>query len=105
MNGTAILRQGLPPAVNLRVGVRHWLKPDDVIELAGSDEFQFAFQSLQDCDRASSNKTSPMRRSARGRDPGDVLHTVEYRVSSVAERLLLHVTKSDPAVRLSPTLA
>jgi ABC-type multidrug transport system ATPase subunit/pSer/pThr/pTyr-binding forkhead associated (FHA) protein len=45
VNGTAVLRGGLPPAVTLAAGTPHRLRPDDVIELAGSEEFQFAYQA------------------------------------------------------------
>lgn len=44
-NGTALLRGGLPPAVSLSPGVRHPLGSGDVIELAGSDEFQFVYHA------------------------------------------------------------
>jgi ABC-type multidrug transport system ATPase subunit/pSer/pThr/pTyr-binding forkhead associated (FHA) protein len=45
-NGTALLRGGLPPSIRLQHGVRYELNPDDILELAGSEEFQFAYQAL-----------------------------------------------------------
>jgi len=45
-NGTAILRAGRLPALVLQPGVDHRLEQDDVIELAGSDEYQFVFRQV-----------------------------------------------------------
>jgi ABC-type multidrug transport system ATPase subunit/pSer/pThr/pTyr-binding forkhead associated (FHA) protein len=45
-NGTAVLRGGLLPAIAVAKGVRQPLTADDVIELAASDEFRFAFQAI-----------------------------------------------------------
>src|SRR4051812_7417382 len=49
-NGTSILRSGLPPAIRLQASVRYPITADDIIELAASEEFQFACQTLDAID-------------------------------------------------------
>lgn len=43
VNGSSVLRAGLPPAQALALGERFVLSHEDVIELAGSQSFQFAY--------------------------------------------------------------
>jgi ABC-type multidrug transport system ATPase subunit/pSer/pThr/pTyr-binding forkhead associated (FHA) protein len=43
-NGTLILRGGLPPSIVLQPGTHHRLALGDVIELAGSGDYQFAIE-------------------------------------------------------------
>src|SRR4051794_31456459 len=45
-NGTAVLLGGLAPPVRIAPGIRHGLRPDDVIELAGCEAFRFTFEEL-----------------------------------------------------------
>jgi ABC-type multidrug transport system ATPase subunit/pSer/pThr/pTyr-binding forkhead associated (FHA) protein len=44
VNGTMVLRGGLPPSIVLEAGVPLPIRPGDVIELAGSDEYQFSVE-------------------------------------------------------------
>jgi ABC-type multidrug transport system ATPase subunit/pSer/pThr/pTyr-binding forkhead associated (FHA) protein len=44
VNGTMVLRGGLPPSVVLEAGVPQPIRPGDIIELAGSDEYQFSVE-------------------------------------------------------------
>jgi pSer/pThr/pTyr-binding forkhead associated (FHA) protein len=46
-NGTAVLRAGRLPGLVLNPGVDHQLEKDDVIELAGSDDYQFVFRPVR----------------------------------------------------------
>ena len=45
-NGTALLRQGIPPTVRLQSAQWYPLESGDVIELAGSPDYQFVFQTV-----------------------------------------------------------
>ena len=45
-NGTALLRQGIPPTVRLQPAQWYPLESGDVLELAGSPDYQFVFQTL-----------------------------------------------------------
>ena len=47
-NGTLLLRGGRPPSVPLEAGVPYAINPGDVIELAGSDDYQFAVERMPD---------------------------------------------------------
>jgi ABC-type multidrug transport system ATPase subunit/pSer/pThr/pTyr-binding forkhead associated (FHA) protein len=44
VNGTMLLRGGLPPSIVLEAGVPQPIRPGDIIELAGSDEYQFSVE-------------------------------------------------------------
>ena len=55
-NGTRLLKRGVPPAILLEPGERHPVGPDDVIELAGSHEYQFVCQ-LADVTHVDSGET------------------------------------------------
>jgi ABC-type multidrug transport system ATPase subunit/pSer/pThr/pTyr-binding forkhead associated (FHA) protein len=46
-NGTLILRGGMPPSMVLEPGTKYPIAPGDVIELAGSELYQFAVQAAQ----------------------------------------------------------
>lgn len=45
-NGTALLKNGLPPTIPLKLFTRYVLDAGDVIELAGSPDYQFIFQVM-----------------------------------------------------------
>lgn len=45
-NGTALLRQGRPPTIRLEPAQWYPLRPGDVIELAGSPDYEFMFQAV-----------------------------------------------------------
>ena len=44
VNGTMLLRGGLPPSIVLEAGVPAPIRPGDIIELAGSDDYQFSVE-------------------------------------------------------------
>ena len=45
-NGTVVLRGGRPPSIVLEPGVPCAINPGDIIELAGSEEYQFAVERV-----------------------------------------------------------
>jgi ABC-type multidrug transport system ATPase subunit/pSer/pThr/pTyr-binding forkhead associated (FHA) protein len=46
-NGTLILRGGIPPSLVLQPNTKYSIQPGDVIELAGSADYQFAIESAR----------------------------------------------------------
>lgn len=64
-NGTSLLRQGIPPTIPLTVPKRYPLDPGDVIELAGSHDYQFAFQAVSSPRRPAEDVTQRLIRVTR----------------------------------------
>lgn len=64
-NGTALLRHGVPPTIQLEPARHYPLEPGDIIELAGSADYQFVFQAVRDDPTPASGTQLLLRSSVR----------------------------------------
>jgi ABC-type multidrug transport system ATPase subunit/pSer/pThr/pTyr-binding forkhead associated (FHA) protein len=91
-NGTMLLRGGLPPSVVLEAGVPTALAPGDIIELAGSSDYQFSVELARAPRRAPSaaveQRTERLIESARASlqvlEDGVAIEAIEVGANGVA---------------------